>query len=103
MGEDLKNAYRVQCCKCIVHSDHLDKLRYTQEIALTVFHPGYFDRPQQRHTVDGRERGHTAVALFPADAGARLSLGGAAAQWRNTVDPDSLTSDHLRRSRKAAI
>ncbi len=33
-------------------TDHLDKLCYTQEIALTVFHPGYFDRPQQRHTID---------------------------------------------------
>ena len=31
-------------------TDHLDKLCYTQEIALTVFHPGYFDQPHRRHT-----------------------------------------------------
>jgi hypothetical protein len=43
-------------------TDYLDKLRYTQEIALTVFNPGYFDRPHQCHTVDGLQGGH--IVLF---------------------------------------
>ena len=43
-------------------TDQLDQLRDTQEIALTIFDPGDFDRPHRRHAVDGRERGQ--IVLF---------------------------------------